>query len=431
MSSAGPGWAEDGSALSHIAIVCPPTPGHINPFAVLGRVLIHRGHRVTLFQIPAVKETALNEGLEFHPVGDAEAGTLAEALASLGERKGLASVRFAIRCSRRLSDLLCRELQQTLRRAGVDLVLADQNEPAAASVAERLDLPFVSVCPGLPLNREPAIPPPFFGWNYRDTPLARIRNRAGMLVADRLIAPINRTLNRHRRDWGLSRIRTPDDTFSREAQLCQLTQDFDFPRRRLPSGFHYVGPLIDGYGRRVPFPYERLNGKPLVYVSLGTLQNPASNYFRLIARACAGLDLQVVIAAGSNGAGMLSDLEGSPLVVQYAPQLELLARAALTITHAGLNTVMQSLLFGVPMVAIPLTHDQPATAARIAHSGTGEVIPPRALNNVEKLTASIRRVLENPCFRRRAERVRESIRSAGGAERGADVVERVLQRLRL
>lgn len=382
---------------------------------------------MTVFQIPALGDSARAEGLDFQAVGDADTKALAEAVRSMAERSGLAAVRFAIQCSRRVSDLLCCELPDALRRSAVDLVLADQNEPAAATVAERLGLPFISVCPGLPLNREPAIPPPFFGWRYRDTPLGRARNRAGIFVADRMIAPINRTLNGHRRSWGLRPVRQPDDTFSRTAQICQLTEDFDFPRLHVPPGFHYVGPLIDGYGRRFPFPYERLNGKPLIYVTLGTLQNPASEYFRLIARVCAKLDVQIVIAAGTNQPRTLRALAGSPIVVQFAPQLEILARASLTITHSGLNTVMQSLLCGVPMVGIPLTHDQPAIAARIAHSGTGVVIAPRKLD-AERLTASIRQVLESPSFRQKAEKIRESIRGAGGVDKAADVVEEALAR---
>ncbi len=416
--------------MAHLAIVCPPTSGHINPCAALGRTLVRRGHRVTLFQIPPLQETALAEGLGFQPVGDMEGRELAETLRSMGELRGLASVRFALKCSRRLSDLLCRKLANAFQSAGVDLVLADQNEPAAASVAEKLKLPFISVCAGLPLNREPAIPPPFFGWRYRNTLAGRWRNRAGTLLADCFIASVNRTLNRHRGNWGLTPIHSPDDSFSRRAQLCQLTRDFDFPRENLPSGFHYLGPLVDDEGPKVPFPFEKLDCKPLVYVSLGTLQDPASDYFRVIARACAALNMQAVVAAGGNPAGTLRDLEGSPVVVQYAPQLELLARATLTITHAGLNTVMQSLLFGVPMIAIPLAHDQPATAARIARSGTGEVIAPRAVK-VDVLKAAIERVAGQPAFRQNAERIRESIRCAGGAEKGADVVEEELGRVRV
>jgi hypothetical protein len=59
--------------------------------------------------------------------------------------------------------------------------------------------------------------------------------------------------------------------------------------------------------------------------------------------------------------------------VNQAPQLPLLGRASLTVTHAGLNTVLESLAQGVPQVAIPVSYDQPGVAARIAHHGTGLV----------------------------------------------------------
>lgn len=69
--------------------------------------------------------------------------------------------------------------------------------------------------------------------------------------------------------------------------------------------------------------------------------------------------------------------------MKSAPQLELLKRASVCITHAGFNTVIESLANGVPQVAIPITHDQPGVAARIADKKTGvfagngaERIPP-------------------------------------------------------
>ena len=63
--------------------------------------------------------------------------------------------------------------------------------------------------------------------------------------------------------------------------------------------------------------------------------------------------MQLVLSAGG-GAVDAGSLPGAPLVVQYAPQLELLARVSLAVTHAGLNTVSEALNAGVPMVAIPL-----------------------------------------------------------------------------
>jgi UDP:flavonoid glycosyltransferase YjiC (YdhE family) len=55
------------------------------------------------------------------------------------------------------------------------------------------------------------------------------------------------------------------------------------------------------------------------------------------------------------------------IIVKQARQLELLKRTWICITHAGLNTVLESLAQGVPQLAIPITYDQPGVAARIAH----------------------------------------------------------------
>ncbi|MFZ0710133.1 MAG: glycosyltransferase, partial [Terrimicrobiaceae bacterium] len=71
--------------------------------------------------------------------------------------------------------------------------------------------------------------------------------------------------------------------------------------------------------------------------------------------------------------GPKRNFAGSPIVVPFAPQLELLRRAALTITHAGLNTALESLNQGVPMVAIPIPNDQPEVASRLEWLGGAKV----------------------------------------------------------
>lgn len=413
--------------MAHIALICPPLPGHLNPATTLGRALKRRGHAVTYFHIPGVEPSARAAGVDFEPIGTSGSDALAARIRTMSELGGLRSLRFAVACSRECSALLCEFLPAALDEAGIDLVIVDQNEPAGATVAEHLKLPFINICPSLPLNREPDIPPPFVPWAYETGGLARLRNRMGCGLTDRLIAPINKTVNRYRSAWGLPSLHTPDDSFSRIAQICQMTGDFDFPRRKLPESFHYVGPFCDRAGPEVLFPFERLNGKPLIYASLGTLQERNSGYFRVIAEACANLDAQLVIATGGSKGQLPSDLPGSPVVVNYAPQLEILSLASLTITHGGLNTVMQSLAFGVPMVALPITHDQPGIAARVKRSGAGEVIP-AARATASSLRATVQRVITDPAYRARAGDLKKSIERAGGVERAAAIVEDVLSR---
>ncbi len=415
--------------MANIALVCPPLPGHLNPTAILGRALQRRGHSVSVFHIPAVESQVRSQHLDFRPVGSSGTDALAARIRQMALLSGFGSLKFAVDCSRDCSDLLCRNLPAALQESAIDLVIADQNEPAAGSVAEHLGLPFVNICPSLPLNREPDIPPPFFGWPFRATAWARVRNRIGYQIANRLISPINKTINGYRRSWGLPDIHTPDQSFSRLAQLCQITAAFDFPRCRLPACFHYLGPFVEREPAATPFPFERLNGKPLIYASLGTLQNRNSRLFHAIAEACRDLHVQLVLSLGGSDANQAMDLPGSPLVVKYAPQLDVLARASLTITHAGLNTVMQSLLFGVPIVALPITHDQPAIAARVERCGAGQVIPATRAK-VSRLRAAVERVLNDPLYRTRASEMSAGIQSAGGVERAAMIVEEVLHAFR-
>jgi MGT family glycosyltransferase len=209
-------------------------------------------------------------------------------------------------------------------------------------------------------------------------------------------------------------------------QLCLQPAEFEYPRDHLPACFHFTGPLTDVSARiAVAFPWEKLDGRRLVYASLGTMQNRRKHLFVRIARACAALDVQLVMSLGGGcEPGDLGVLPGSPVVVPFAPQLELLKRASLCITHGGMNTTMECLAEGVPMVAIPITNDQPGVAARIAWTGCGEWLHPHGLS-VRRLRSLVRKVLEGPGYRQSAQRMRVAILRAGGLKRAADIVEQI------
>ena len=412
--------------MSHIGIFCPPLPGHLHPVAAVGRALVSKGHRVTVFQLADFEQQVRKQGLDFCAVGPAN-GLLAARVEEMGRAQDLKSLRMAVEGARQSAENICLHAPQVLQDQAVDLLLVDQNEPAGGTVAEHLKLQFLSVCPSLPLNREPAIPPPFVDWPYSRSALAVLRNAVGLFAADRLIAPINRTVNRHRKAWGLAPLRTPDDSFSKVAQLSQMVRDFDFPRQRLPQTFHYLGPWLEETAEDASgFPYGRLDERPLVYASFGTLQPNAGQQFRKIAEACHGLNLQLILAAGATAASF-EGLPGNPIVVAYAPQLALLPKASVVITHGGMNTVMQTLRFGKPMLVIPQTHDQPAIAARVKRCGAGLVISAKQALAGE-LGSSLARILGDPSFGKVALLMERSIQQAGGLAGAVEMVEGVLRR---
>jgi MGT family glycosyltransferase len=142
--------------------------------------------------------------------------------------------------------------------------------------------------------------------------------------------------------------------------------------------------------------------------------------------ACVGLDVQLVLSLGGGSQiDEYSELHKRALVVNYAPQLDLLARTRLTITHAGLNTVLESLSQGVPMVAVPVSNDQPGVAARLAYVGAGIVVPYSKLNSA-RLGTAVRRVLASDSYRQRATSLQAAIQRAGGVQHAANVIEQAI-----
>jgi zeaxanthin glucosyltransferase len=396
-------------------------------------VLIRRGHRVTLLHVQDMEAKANSEGLQFAALGksDFPPGELARSVHSLSSLAGRAALKFSVDSACKMGNLILRDAPEVIEREQIDALLVDQNEPAGGTVAENLRVPFLSVCTGLPLNRELSIPPPFVGWNFSRSPLAKARNLMGYAIADRLIAPIQNTLNSYRKGWGLPFVETPNDTFSPLGSIAQMPREFDFPRKEGTGQLHYLGPWFDSHSSAgVTFPFDQLDGRPIVYGSIGTLQSSTNDCFRIMAEACAGLDVQLVLSLGKPGNTGDLKLPGNPIIRGYVPQLELLARAAVTITHAGMNTTMHSMHFGVPAVAVPLAHDQPAIAARLARTGAGLVLASSRFTPT-RLRATVAELLpDSSAYRLRARFLQQRIASSGGVARAADLCERLINNRR-
>lgn len=420
--------------MTHFGIFCPGAIGHLNPMASLGRELMRRGHRVTLFGVPDVRAKVAQAGLEFFELGASEfpPGNLDAIYAQLGELDGLAGLKFSIEYFQKDAEMLFRCAPAAIQSAGIDVLLVDQVTTAAGTVADFLQLPFITVCNALLINREPGVPPYFTPWLYQNTPWAKLRNQLGNKLIQYLTRPLWQTVVTQRQTWQLPPHSNREAAYSQRAQICQLPEGFDFPRQRLAPCFHYTGPLIDPSGtepvqfNQPPFPFEQLSDQPLIYASLGTLQNRNGAVFEAIAAACQNLEAQLVVSLGDPKRSV-SDvtLPGSPLVVAYAPHQQLIQRSSLVITHAGLNTVIGALSAGVPMVAIPITNEQPGIAARMAYTGAGQVVPLAQLKG-DRLRSAITQVLTTPAYRQKAQAMQQVIQQSGGVVKAAEIIERAI-----
>lgn len=414
--------------MTHFGIICPSGSGHLNPMCTIGYELKKRGHRVTNIGMIDARNKTLEAGLEFQPVALEEFSEtkLVKFYAELGELSKLAAFRHTINFFQNTANIMLKELPSVIKQIDIEILLIDQTCPWGITIAEYLDIKFITICCALMINRDILVPPFYTYWQYNSSWLCCLRNQIGYKILDYLTQPIQDTINRYRQKWQLSKLYLKENYHPKElVQLTQQPAEFDFPRHRsLPACFHFTGPYHSKESRKaVAFPWNKLNGKPLIYASMGTLQNRLIGIFGKIAAACQNLDAQLVISLGGSAKPeLLLQLAGDPIVVEYAPQLELLKKATLVITHAGMNTALESLSNGVPMVAIPVTNDQPAVAARIVWSGTGEAIPIDKLT-IEKLQKCIHKVLTEDTYKKNALRLQNAIVNAGGVSRAVDIIE--------
>lgn len=421
--------------MTHFGIICPPYAGHLNPQAALGRELQSRGHRVTVLQIPDLELKVRSEGLGFEAIGQSiyQPGSLATMFKQLAELNEIAALQYSVEFCRHIAEIICKDAPVAVVKAEIEALIVDQLEPVGETIAEALNLPFVCVSCGQAIHRRADVPPFFTPWLYHNVWWANFRNQIAYAILDRSCQPILQVINQYRTQCSLPPYSHIYASNARLAHISQQPAEFDFPCPNLPSHLHYVGPLRDtstqsnGVRSAIAFPFDRLTGQPLIYASLGSVQNTKQALFQCIAAACDGLDVQLVI---THGGGMSADavrnLPGSPLVVEYAPQREVIAKASLTITHGGLNTVMDSLSYGVPLVAIPITFEQPGNAARVRWTGTGEVIPVSRLT-VAKLRTAVQKVLGNSSYAQNAKRIEQAIAQAGGVKRAADIIEQAIK----
>ena len=415
----------------HIGLTCPELSGHLNPMTTLGRELLRRGHRVTVVARPDAESKALSAGLGFACIGENEfpRGAIAAQATMLGGMKSGKALRYTIEMMRLAAEVTLRDLPAVCREIGIEGLLVDQVNPAAGTVAEIEGLPFVKVANALALNRDPNCPPAVLPWRYHPGILGRLRNSAGNWFLHRVTAPIRDTINVERIRHGLAP-RVDEEHPAFLAEIAQQPAFFDFPRSHPEPRLHFTGPWHSSTaGSEVPFPWDRLDGRPLVYASLGTLQNRLVDMFTSIAEAVSTLNAQLVISLGAadqDAAALAARCSGDPIIVPVAPQLRILEKAALVITHAGLNTVLESMACGVPMVAIPITNDQPGVARRLEWLGLGEVVLPGQLTTT-RLRQAVERVLRDPDCRIRARARAAEISEINGVGIAADIIEQAFR----
>ncbi|MFI7708037.1 macrolide family glycosyltransferase [Nonomuraea sp. NPDC049480] len=390
--------------MSTVAFLNIPMHGHVNPTLPVVAELVRRGHSVTYHISSVFSEEIAAAGASvcLYPEADRP---LADPPMPVTMLDGIA---------RTAVDLLPRVLSE-LRDIRPDLIVHDSACFWGAVAARELDVPAVSLFTTFAYNRY-APSPTRLSWKLLAQAATHPRSARDYLRSRWKLGRRYDTRGLPRFD--LANVRQP-------LNLVFTSRDFQPGAGIFDESFQFVGPSLGARPRDPSFPVDRLRA-PVLYASLGTVFNAGPRPLRNFVTALAPLAGTVVIATGQNDPAVLDPLPDNVIARRFVPQTEVLARAALFVTHGGMNSVNEAMYDGVPMLVIPQGADQPLVAGRVVQLGAGLTIHPRDAGPGLIRTLA-RRLLDEPRFQAAADGLQVAQREAGGYLRAADELERYLR----
>lgn len=390
-----------------------PATGHVNPALPLVRALAERGDRVIFFDTPEFQEKVRATGAEFRAV---------ELSYDFVPRQDTLAPFKAMGLIMEQAQRVLPDCYQQARAIKPDLILYDTMCPWGSHAAQLLGMPAVTFCAILYTGMQN-----FLAWP-RSTKLTGAMLRHPFYVARGLAHYQWRAAQL----WLAHRVRSPlfVDFFVNPGAMTLIATSryFQIGGDLFGDAFHFIGPLIAPRDDAPPPPLDWMAGAPLVYISLGTLFNDRADFFRLCVEAFRDAPYRVLMALGSRV--RVEELGGLPPNIRAEPyvlQLQVLPRASVFITHAGMNSLSEAAWFGTPVVLAPQGGDQDFIAYRAETLGAGVQIDSHAITAPE-LRAQTEQVMQNSRYREGSQKIGDSFRAAGGIPAALSALDAFMQK---
>lgn len=266
-----------------------------------------------------------------------------------------------------------------------DVIVYDATNWPARIVARQLGIPAARTVPHYVSNEHFRLMDPAIAWAVEE-PCARFAQEHGvdLDVASTLDAP-------------------------EQCSIVLLPREFQPHGDTFDETYHFVGPLL---GRRLDEQWSPKHAElPLLYASLGSLLRDEVFY-----RACIDSFGDGAWQVALSAKDITGEVPDTIDVQPWFPQPAVLRHATAFITHGGMNSTLEGLYHGVPLVVVPQTPEQATNADRIAELGLGARV-----DDLTKLRDTVEEVVGSAHIRHNLDRMRAAVQ-AGGVQSAADLV---------
>jgi MGT family glycosyltransferase len=190
-----------------------------------------------------------------------------------------------------------------------------------------------------------------------------------------------------------------------------------------PKRFQYLEGCVRSEGAYDVPKFAANEGKPLIYVSYGSLGAADIDLYKRLIASFAKLPYRFLMNVGDY-IGEYSDVPGNVHLESWYPQPAVVPLVDLFIHHGGNNSFNEALFFGKPAIIMPFCWDGLDNAARIHDTGYGDQLPRYTWTDAQ-LAGTIDRLLQDKAMAARLAAVSKHMQAAKGTDKAAHILAEI------
>lgn len=382
-----------------IAFFCIPAYGHTNPTLEVVRQLTSMGNEVWYYSYELFKEKIEATGARFIPCDeyDFEMDLKPEDATRVGKDIGF-SIHILTETTLALDEMVCKSLGEF----EPDCVIADSMAVWGKFAAQKLKIPFISSTTTFAFNR------------YSAKIMKQSLSQMFSLI--KAMPSVNRDIKRlQEKDYPvknlLSIMQNDNDTHT----IVYTSKEFQPCSETFSKNYVFVGPSI----QKLEVEAKRTDRKT-IYISLGTVNNNMPKFFKNCITAFRDSEYNVIMSIGNLiEITELGEIPENFTIQNQVNQIEVLQCSDVFLSHCGMNSVNESLYYGVPLILFPQTSEQGGVANRVAQMNAGVFLKK---DRVDAIKEAVNSVVKNSTYKENASKISESFKKAGGAKKAANAI---------
>lgn len=383
--------------MSKVVFFSIPAHGHTNPTIEVVRGLTSRGNEVWYYSFQEFREKIEEAGANYISCDDYLPNLRPEDEKKVGKDFS-AMIEMIVDTTVALDEKVCKELEEI----NPDCIVSDSLCCWGKLFANKLGITYICSTTTFAFNQYTA---PMMKQSFKEIMY--------MLLGMR---KVNKKLELLRSNgYDVKNFVSIIQNDNKTNTIVYTSKEFQPMVDTFSDKYYFVGPSVAD----VMVEKER-NARKKIYISLGTVNNKNINFYKNCIEAFKDNDIDVIMSVGNNTEiSQLGNIPKNFKVENKFNQLEVLQEVNGFISHCGMNSVNESIYYGVPLILFPQQSEQKMVCRRVAELGAGFVLKNDKPQNIKE---AVLEVINNTKYEENAQKLSKSFKNSGGSVKAVDAI---------